>query len=53
MTLDTTHIEQSRASTERIRAMAGRLTDDEMQAKVGEQWTVAIALAHWHGGTGV
>ena len=46
MTLDPSYIEQNRASTERIRALAARLTDDEMQTKVGEHWTVAIALAH-------
>ena len=46
MTLDLTYKEQNRASTERIRALTGRLTDDEMQTKVGEHWTVAIALAH-------
>ena len=46
MTLDQSYIEQNRASTERIRALAGRLSDDEMRTKVGEHWTVAIALAH-------
>ena len=46
MTLDPTYIEQNRASTGRIRALADRLTDDEMQTKVGEHWTVAIAFAH-------
>jgi len=46
MTLDPSYIEQNRASTERIRALAARLTDDEMQTKVGEHWTVAITLAH-------
>jgi len=46
MPLDLTYKEQNRASTERIRALAGRLSDDEMQTKVGEHWTVAIALAH-------
>ena len=46
MTLDPSYIEQNRASTERIRALVGRLSDDEMQTKVGEHWTVAIALAH-------
>ena len=46
MTLDQSYIEQNRASTERIRVLAGRLTDDEMQTKVDEHWTVAIALAH-------
>ena len=46
MTLDPSFIEENRASTERIRELAGRLTDEEMQTKVGEHWTVAIALAH-------
>ena len=46
MTLDQSYVEQNRTSTERIRALAGRLSDDEMQTKVGEHWTVAIALAH-------
>ena len=46
MTLDPSYIEQNRASTERIRALASRLTDGEMQTRVGEHWTVAIALAH-------
>jgi len=46
MTLDQSYIEQNRASTERIRALAGRLSDDEMQTKVGEHCTVSIALAH-------
>ena len=46
MTLDPTYIEQNRASTERIRTLIARLSDDEMQTKVGEHWTVSIALAH-------
>ena len=46
MTLDQTYIEQNRASTERIRALITRLSEEEMQTKVGEHWTVAIALAH-------
>ena len=46
MTLDQSFAERNRASTERIRALAARLTDAEMQQPVGEHWTVAIALAH-------
>src|SRR3972149_5798802 len=46
MTLDRTFIELNRASTERIRTLAASLTDEEMQTRVGEHWTVAIALAH-------
>ncbi len=46
MALDLSFIERNRASTERIRALAARLTDEEMRHPVGEHWTVAIALAH-------
>ena len=46
MTMDRSFIEQNRASTERIRALAARLTDEEMQTKVGEHWTVGIVFAH-------
>ena len=46
MALDQSFIEHNRASTDRIRALAARLTDEEMQHPVGEHWTVAIALAH-------
>ena len=46
MTLDRSFAEHNRASTDRIRALAARLTDEEMQHPVGEHWTVAIALAH-------
>ncbi|HEX5692259.1 MAG TPA: maleylpyruvate isomerase N-terminal domain-containing protein [Roseiflexaceae bacterium] len=46
MPLDRTFAERNRASTERIRELAGRLSDAEMQQSVGEHWTVAIALAH-------
>jgi len=46
MTIDRSFVERNRASTGRIRALAARLTDQEMQHRVGEHWTVAIALAH-------
>jgi len=46
MPLDPTYKEQNHASRERIRALAERLTDAEMQTKVGEHWTVAIVFAH-------
>ena len=46
MTMDRSFIEQNRASTERIRALAARLTDEEMQTRVGEHWTVGIVFAH-------
>lgn len=46
MTMDRSFVEQNRASTSRIRALAARLTDAELQHPVGAHWTVAIALAH-------
>jgi hypothetical protein len=46
MPLDRSFIERNRTSTSRIRALAARLTDEELQQPVGEHWTVAIALAH-------
>jgi uncharacterized damage-inducible protein DinB len=46
MTLDRSFIELNRASTKRIRDLAARLSDEEMQHPVGEHWTVAITLAH-------
>jgi len=46
MTLNRSFVELNRASTERIRALAARLSDEEMQHPVGEDWTVAIVFAH-------
>ena len=46
MTLDLSFIELNRASTERIHKLVASLTDKQMQTKVGEHWTVSIALAH-------
>ena len=46
MVLDRSFVALNRASTDRIRALAARLTDEDLQQRVGEHWTVAIALAH-------
>ena len=46
MILDTSYIKLNRVSTERIRALAALLTDEEMQHPVGELWTVGIVFAH-------
>jgi hypothetical protein len=46
MTLDTSYVELNRASTARMRALVARLSDEELQQRVGEHWTVAITLAH-------
>jgi hypothetical protein len=46
MALDISFVELNRAATDRMRALAARLTDAELQQPVSEHWTVAIALAH-------
>ena len=46
MAVDANYNELNRASTERLRVLAARLTDDQMQTRVGEHWTVAIVFAH-------
>ena len=46
MSSDRAFIERNRASTSRIRDLAARLTDEQLQHPVGEHWTVAITLAH-------
>jgi len=46
MTMDRSFIELNRASRQRMRALAERLTDEEMQTRVGEHWTVGIVFAH-------
>ena len=46
MGFDQSFIELNRASTNRIRAFAERLTDEELLHPVGEHWTIAITLVH-------
>jgi hypothetical protein len=46
MSLDPSYKDLNSASTERIKKLAASLTDEQMQTRVGEHWTVAIALAH-------
>jgi hypothetical protein len=46
MPLDQLYVERNRASTNRIREMAARLSDEELRRPVGEHWTVAIVMAH-------
>jgi hypothetical protein len=46
MTLDPTFDAQNRASTHRIRDLAARLSDEELQRPVGAHWTVGIVFAH-------
>jgi hypothetical protein len=44
--LDKSFIELNNISRERMLAIADRLSDDEMQTKVGEHWTISIVYAH-------
>lgn len=46
MPVDRSFIELNRASTERVRSLAARLTDEQMQTRVGEHWTVGIVFSH-------
>lgn len=46
MTQDRTFIDRDRAATDRIRTLAERLSDQELQQPVGDHWTVAITLVH-------
>jgi hypothetical protein len=46
MTLDRSFVELNRASCERMRTLASHLSDEEMQTRVGEHWTVGIVYAH-------
>lgn len=46
VTHDRSFVERNRAATERIRTLAEHLSDQELQQRVGQHWTVAIALAH-------
>jgi hypothetical protein len=46
MTLERSFVELNRASTQCIRDLAVRLSDEELLHPVGEHWTVAITLAH-------
>lgn len=46
MTLDPSFVQLNRAATERLRRLINRLSDEQLQTRVGEHWTVAICLAH-------
>lgn len=44
--MDRTFVELNRASTERIRALAARLTDEQMLMPIGQHWTPGVVFAH-------
>ena len=46
MAPDRSFVESNRQSLERMKAMAARLSDQELATPVGPHWTVAIVFAH-------
>jgi hypothetical protein len=46
MTTDRSFVVLNRAATNRIKALASKLTDPELLKPVGADWTVAVTLAH-------
>ncbi len=46
MGLDRSYVELNRAATNRLRALADRLSDEQLRHPVGQHWTVAIVFAH-------
>jgi hypothetical protein len=46
MAMDRSFVETNHASANRIRRLAARLSDEEMNHPVGDQWTVSIVFAH-------
>jgi hypothetical protein len=47
MALDPSFVQLNRAATERLRRLVNRLTDEQLQTRMGEHWTIAICLAHF------
>ena len=47
MPLDLSYIQLNRAATERLRRLVNGLTDEQLQTRMGEHWTIAICLAHF------
>lgn len=46
MPADRSYVEKNTRERERLRAVVGRLSDDDLRRKVNEHWTVAATLAH-------
>ena len=44
--MDRPYIEENRRERERLRSLAKRLTEEQLKAPLGDDWTVAIALGH-------
>jgi len=46
MVVDKSYVERNRASSSRMRALAERLSDEDLRLRCGRNWTVSAALAH-------
>ena len=46
MSIDRSFVEQNAREQERLRALVGRLSDDQLRSSVNEYWTVAGVLGH-------
>src|SRR5207247_5853251 len=46
MSVDRSFVEQNAREQERLRALVGRLSDDQLRSSVNEYWTVAGVLGH-------
>ena len=44
--MDRLFVAENTKARERLNSLVGRLTDDELSLPVGDDWTIAIALAH-------
>ena len=44
--MDNSYQELNRQSTERMRNLAAKLTDEDLELPLGEYWTIAAAFAH-------
>jgi len=46
MPLDPSYVQLNRAATERLRRLINGLTDEQLQTRMGQHWTIAICFAH-------
>jgi hypothetical protein len=44
--MDTSYVERNQAALQRLKELVARLTDQDLQASLGDGWTVKAALAH-------
>lgn len=44
--MDRPYVAENRKERERLRSLVERLTDEELSLPMGQDWTVAVALAH-------